>query len=157
MDIIHVGSVFQIDMRNLNISAKSTKDGMIYFGKFEMTRDDFERLSDVDLTGSCFVAQLECTALGNKKPKGGSLAESAGLICREPRYHAFLQSVYQKEWLKCTKDSTDDEVAAIVMRDVCGMESRAELDHNKEAVEKFKRHMAEYRMWEWSNQNSVLP
>lgn len=61
-----------------------------------------------------------------EKPKGGALAKLAGILCKDPMFLAFY--------------GFDDEAdAEYHVRFVCGIESRAELDHNTEAAATFHR------------------
>lgn len=60
---LYVGSVFQVSLRNVNLKGRSTKGGMIYRFEAEITEDDFDLFRGHDLTGSCFEAMVECTAM----------------------------------------------------------------------------------------------
>lgn len=62
----------------------------------------------------------------HEKPKGGELARLAGQIC---------QSAQFQEW--CEVESA--EAAAEWVRNTCDIESRAELDHDIGAANKFHR------------------
>ena len=64
-------------------------------------------------------AQLEV-----EKPKGGNLARLAGTLCKNPAFQEML-------------NASDDESAAQIVREVCGIESRSELDHDDAAAEIF--------------------
>ena len=149
--MIGIGDIFPIDMRNLNISAKSCKEGMVYFGKFEMTEDDFDRFRGVDLTGSCFVAQIEVVSISAEKPKGGSLSKSAARICEQPAFHAFVRTQLQADGTVWSIELTNEEVCAQYMRDYCGIQSRAELDHNQEAEARLKQLMKDFREFQGAN------
>lgn len=65
-----------------------------------------------------------------EKPKGGELAKLAGQLCNNPSFQEFL-GVHNAE------------DAANEIRTVCGITSRAELDHNSEAAAVFH---AEFRI-----------
>lgn len=73
------------------------------------------------------------------KPKGGTLAQSAGIICNDPTFQSYA---FQKGY------SPTAEGAAHLIRTVCGIESRAELDHNHRAAGIFGRVMEKYRDWQ---------
>jgi hypothetical protein len=67
-----------------------------------------------------------------EKPKGGPLSKLAAMWCNQPEFWAWLE--------------TDDENAAhsefgatMCVYALCGIESRAELDHDEIAAEKFHR------------------
>lgn len=59
-----------------------------------------------------------------EKQKGGELARLAGQLCQNPQF---------QEW--CEVESA--EAAAEWVREVCGIESRSELDHDDEAANRF--------------------
>jgi hypothetical protein len=67
-----------------------------------------------------------------EKPKGGPLSKLAAMWCNQPEFWTWLE--------------TDDENAAhsefgatMCVYALCGIESRAELDHDEIAAEKFHR------------------
>lgn len=75
------------------------------------------------------------------KPKGGQLARLAGMWCNEPEFW---------EWLETSDDNAchSERGAALCIYGICGIESRAELDNNPEAAEKFHRLIREpYSKW----------
>ena len=148
--MIGIGDIFPIDMRNLNISAKSCKEGMVYFGKFEMTEDDFDRFRGVDLTGSCFVAQIEVVSISAEKPKGGSLSKSAARICEQPAFHTFVADRMRAAFMPWPSNLSNSDVSAKFMRSYCEINSRAELDHNPEAEARLKQLMKEFREFQES-------
>jgi hypothetical protein len=56
-----------------------------------------------------------------ERVKGGPLARTAGIWCREPDFWAFLVA-------RTGKPCPNETVAAEIVRDLCGVGSRAELD-----------------------------
>jgi hypothetical protein len=148
---LYPGKVFQIDMRNLNISAKSTKDGMIYYGRFEMTREDFDRFSDADLTGSLFVAPLECVEVGEKKTpkepklKGGTLSQSAAILCKDPDFSDYVRQRLRDEGDAPAPDALYVEAQALYKW--CKIQSRAEFDHNSAAQVRFFEVTHAFECW----------
>ena len=68
-----------------------------------------------------------------EKPKGGALAKLAGIWCNDPEFHDWLW-----EAASYTGEPNADLCAATV-RNWCGIESRAELDSNPDAAEKFHK------------------
>lgn len=72
-----------------------------------------------------------------EKPKGGALAKLAGQWCADPVFRAWL--VLTDRVITDDIDLADAEVAAIWLRHACEVNSRAELDHNPEAADKFHR------------------
>ena len=69
----------------------------------------------------------------NGVPKGGPLARLAGIWSNEPEF---------LEWMRATRQpaNTPDD-AAEFMRARCGIESRAQLDHDSEARARFERYI----------------
>ncbi len=74
----------------------------------------------------------------NSKPdntlKGGSLAKSAGILCSQKAFWQFA-------------DATDEEGAADFIREKCGIESRAYLDHDSDAARAFRDLKLSYEVW----------
>jgi hypothetical protein len=68
------------------------------------------------------------------KPKGGQLAKLAGMWCDDLNFWSWLTSCGWKS------DGIIDDVAAkCAIYQICNINSRAELDNNPEAAEKFHR------------------
>ena len=59
-----------------------------------------------------------------ERPKGGELAKLAGMLCDNEMFQTFI-------------GATDAETAAEIVRFQCGIQSRAELDHNPDAASHF--------------------
>ena len=76
------------------------------------------------------IAQ-ENQQLAAEKPKGGPLAKLAGMWCEMPLFWDFL--LWKHEY---TVSNEPD--AAKTVYELCGITSRAELDHNEQAAQKFK-------------------
>jgi hypothetical protein len=76
-----------------------------------------------------------------RKP-GGELARRAGIVCGEKAFWKFLDDTPQVPNGVINADGAADE-----LRSLCGIRSRAELDHNPEAAAKFNNLMAEYNAW----------
>lgn len=70
----------------------------------------------------------------SEKPKGGPLAKLAGMWAADPEFWAWLGTVH-------TSNHWDGDTAAAYIRNVCGVESRAELDHDEEAATCFHTHV----------------
>lgn len=69
-----------------------------------------------------------------EKPKGGSLAKLAGMWCNEPEFMKWANSTTHAGIFWHLQDA--EEVADFV-RELCGIQSRAELDSNPDAAERF--------------------
>jgi hypothetical protein len=89
------------------------------------------------------IARLDPSAKA-EKPKGGKLAQRAGIVCNENAFMSFLV-------IKCGADFSkwddSEKAASFWLRKHCGVDSRAELDHRPEAAQKFNNLMAEYNAW----------
>ena len=68
-----------------------------------------------------------------EQPKGGPLAKWAGMRCREPEF---------QRWI----GASSYENAAYLLRALCNVESRVELDNNAEAAERMKTRIV--RPWQ---------
>ncbi|RUV07996.1 hypothetical protein EOA79_02595 [Mesorhizobium sp. M1A.F.Ca.IN.020.03.2.1] len=75
-----------------------------------------------------------------EKPKGGPLAQRAGIICAEKGFWRFLSEKYGK------KPETAD-AAADWLRNHLQIESRAALDHAPVPAAGFREVEKEYRFW----------
>lgn len=67
-----------------------------------------------------------------EKPKGGPLSKLAAMWCNDPEFW---------KWLEADPDNAASSPtgAAACIYDLCGIDSRAELDHSEIAAEKFHR------------------
>lgn len=82
-----------------------------------------------------------------QEKKGGPLSQSAAQICENEQFRRFLLDKYSERFSASTCLS-DAEEAAQVLRIICRIQSRAELDHNPEAAKRFQELMKEYREWQ---------
>src|SRR5262245_2348189 len=73
-----------------------------------------------------------------KKAKGGELSKWAALRCAMPTFQTWLASTFPDAW-RFAHGDTQAEKAAGVIRGVCCIESRAELDHDSRARVVFDR------------------
>jgi hypothetical protein len=67
--------------------------------------------------------------------KGGALCKLAGMWSNDPEFHAFL--AHTMKWAKSYTEPVTAEVAANIIRETCGVASRADLDHDSAAAELF--------------------
>lgn len=70
------------------------------------------------------------------KPKGGALAKLAGQWCKDPEFFKWIVATSFPDATWATGDS-EAECAANGIRAICEIESRAELDHDAVAAERF--------------------
>lgn len=73
-----------------------------------------------------------------ERAKGGSASKWLAMRCAEPAFQSFLWGEWPKQWAEAT-GTTDVLRAASVVRRVCGVESRAEIDNDPEAFAAFER------------------
>lgn len=72
-------------------------------------------------------------------PKGGALAKLAGILCADAKFRKWLFATR----ITCAADNfpdeaeQDEEGAAELVRSICQVSTRAELDHNPRAAEFF--------------------
>jgi hypothetical protein len=79
--------------------------------------------------------------IAQDKPKGGALCKLAGMFCGDGKF---------RDWLRLTYDPLPRtaEDAATIIRNVCGVGSRADLDHNEVAANIFhQRFRLPYSAW----------
>ena len=62
-------------------------------------------------------------------------AQQAGIRCNEPRFRKFLQERHETAWMLALSNNPDDltEAAAVTVRALCGVHSRAELSQTPTA------------------------
>jgi hypothetical protein len=83
-----------------------------------------------------------------QEKKGGSLSYSAGYLCGLNDFQIFLKNAYKDSWVcRGPHEQRLSDLAARIVRDICKVASRAELDHSPEAAKRFSELMAEYREW----------
>ncbi|WP_243470335.1 hypothetical protein [Vreelandella lionensis] len=89
-------------------------------------------------------------------PKGGQQARRAAMLCQNPRFWLYLDQRWRaKNSLPVHQfpDGTFKAAGATRwLRKACGVESRAELDHNDQASEMLGRFVADYQRWERNQQ-----
>lgn len=79
------------------------------------------------------------------KPKGGALSKEAGKICHVLEFQQYCAD--QLTSVSPTTFEPSHDIAANYIRSFCGIESRAELDHNATAAKKFRNLMTDYSRW----------
>ncbi len=128
-----------------SVSMKTMADGTLRIS-FDIepnhAQDAFRLFAAPGTPAAIAALQVGYAAAGNiekypekdisKKPKGGPLSILAGRWCQLPEFW---------EWLETDPLNAchSGEGAALCVREICGVASRAELDHKPEAAEKFHR------------------
>ena len=89
------------------------------------------------------------------KPAGGPLARKAAMLCQAEGFHRYLDHARRVRHGIDTyvlPDGTHQEEDAVdFIRIACGVESRADIDHQPEAAHMLRRIIVSYRRWQ-SNQ-----
>ena len=76
------------------------------------------------------------------QPKGGELARLAGMLCSDAQFQAWIENTAPNDFLPSVTEAmgiTAEGRAAITLRNVCGIESRAELDNDARAAAIFRQ------------------
>lgn len=94
----------------------------------------FEMFGQIDMPVALapLAADFEKREPQPEKPKGGALAKLAGMLCDDSNFHEFLTHQFALEEICESADG-----AATVVREVCEIESRSELDWHTEAADRF--------------------
>lgn len=86
-------------------------------------------------------AQVDAMPLAEKQ-RGGELAKLAGMWCADSEFRRWMAGAFESEvaaaMLRLQYTVTDEEIAAGIVRVICKVRSRAELDHSPEAAERFE-------------------
>lgn len=69
-------------------------------------------------------------------PKGGELARLAGIFCSDPEFQLWLEERCE-DTPAAAAGELGEERAAVIVRHLCGVQSRAELDSNPKAAVTF--------------------
>lgn len=81
-----------------------------------------------------------------ERPKGGALCKLAAMWSQEDEFHAFLANTMK--WAKAYSEPITSVVAANIIRETCGVVSRADLDHDERAALIFHRDFRlPYQRW----------
>jgi hypothetical protein len=84
--------------------------------------------------------------------KGGQQARRAAMLCQNPRFWLYLDHRWRAKNALEYREFPDGTFKAAGatrwLRKACGIQSRAELDHNEQALEMLERVIADYSKWE---------
>lgn len=82
----------------------------------------------------------------DERNKGGALCKLSAMWCAEEEFHAFLAATMK--WAKAYSEPITSVVAANIIRETCGVVSRADLDHDERAALIFHRDFRlPYQRW----------
>lgn len=77
-----------------------------------------------------------------KAGKTITLANYAGMFCNDPQFWRFFHDGYREDIRIDT-----EEICKFAIYEHCGIRSRAELDHNKDAAQSFREVMSNFDQW----------
>ena len=84
------------------------------------------------------IADDEVPMEAEEKPiKPRKLSQIAGGLCHDPNFRAWVTS-------SCGEPCPDADAAAVFVRDLCGVESRAHLDTDEAAAQAFRALLADW-------------
>lgn len=131
---------FTFSGMNPNPSFSKTKDGPIYRVSFEIEQDVWQQFVEantkgmiVDFCGQVAESHQSMESMG-EKPKGGPVSKNAGMLSDEPEANAFA------------KAQGYDDFKTMIYH-ACGIDSRARLDHDDEARNKYEALKHRYFRW----------
>jgi hypothetical protein len=93
------------------------------------------------------------TPAGDAKPKRAweqlTAAEQSGIRCNEQPFCDFLRTQFPVRWGKAYHGDAvySSEIAAVVVREYCGVASRSKLDKEPAALERWRDLEARYQAW----------
>lgn len=84
------------------------------------------------------LAALKSATAQHETPKGGAFSQWAAMRCNEGPFCDWLAQRYPSEWAAAPQGKTPD-TAAHVVRALCQVESRADIDNDLNAADNFRR------------------
>lgn len=85
---------------------------------------------------------------GEQAPKGGVIARNAAMLCQDAQFRLYLDRRRAAKFGLDTPDGTHtmDDARDFILA-ACGINSRAELDHNHQAAEVYRQIKRHYSRW----------
>lgn len=123
------------------IAATSYTSRILVDGTLAMTIHIDPQYRDAAITlfgapGSGMAIAALKPATSEPAPKGGSLSRDAAMMCQEPDFQRWVLSEFPDQ-RDAAEGSTPVAWAASVVRAVCGIESRAELESDPAAAKRW--------------------
>lgn len=162
--------VIYVSMRNINVSGKSSKDGMVYKLNAEILEEDFDVFRSMSLVGLSAEAALEITHVNTelfsdaqteerekeheqkaqaeeddpyrKKPIGVLCKEITRDYCPAPKFQRFCADVI---WADKTKVSA--HYAGEAVKRWIGFKSRKSVDYDDKAKAAWLKMVEVYHSW----------
>ena len=76
-----------------------------------------------------------------------SLAQRIGALCTKPVFHRFLADVHADRWNICNEGTNTDK-AALIVRSLCGVKSRADIEADPAALDCWKSVAYGFDRWQ---------
>ncbi len=134
---LETGGMFMFEIMNPNPSSRKTKDGPKYLLNCEIEKDVHELFMMSETAGMVLELQGRVIAKNDPlpdKPKGGRVSIRAARLCREAGFDEWSHNKLHELGIDDNSPLTD---GVRLIYYTCGIKSRAELDHNDVAKEKF--------------------
>ncbi len=142
---------FSLTLANPNPKFRTRKDGDRHFIEFEVSAEEWGHFVDPNVNRKGMVIEaIHCEVThqhvpekvkAEEKPKGGALAELAGMWCKDWQFLRWLEMEFA-----ISVDNETEARALICSR--CGISSRAQLDHDGAAKrifeDRFRKPYANY-------------
>lgn len=104
------------------------------------------------------VARIQDYSQNEKRteePKTSPFRQRAGILAKDKSFHKYIEIAFRadceriSQYAKYEGESQADkeEIAAIIIREICGVESRSDIDHSETAKEKFTDLYKNYMVW----------
>lgn len=139
-------SGIEIEMKKNSLKQLQSGDWVV---SFTASQIDFPTELATAAMGQRFMAVL--VPLGdfeeaptNSKPENKhQLSRQAALCCNDKRFWAFLHETY----MSAEPPINSVEHAAAIVREICVIDSRAELDRDEEAATRWRNWHGKYEAW----------
>lgn len=99
------------------------------------------------MDGAGAVKEPDAGKTASEQPKGGQWAKLAGMWCADPEFWSFL-------WRERKVEVANAAEAADAVRTICEIDSRAQLDHSKQAWERFNQQIR-YPFMKWMQARGI--
>ena len=145
-------AVFTLTLANPNPTSSKTKDGPVYRVSFELTQDEWQNVMDADTKG--MVIECDCIVTHRNQPeekqpekvKGGKLSQVAGMLCQDERFQDYTTSNFRDNFCFDETETPEGNAKDLVC-DYCGINSRAQLDHEDIAAKLFTELQEGFMQW----------
>lgn len=107
----------------------------------EMWPEAYRALGEPSIDSSEWFAIAKMNGVEPAKAKGGKLAQRAGILCGETGFRIFLANRLGRD-VGMSPDEAKQEIYRL-----CGVTSRAHLDHDDRAARSFHDLVVEYDVW----------